>query len=151
MPHVLHLAIQLRGDPDETRNANAGGLWGRDESFQGNCCGGTVGGRTRRVGELPGAGHAPVATSRFIAGVLGRRSPRCGIGSGGRKLIELKMRRLFDTNAGWSGPIVRLGLGIVMFPHGMQKLMGWFGGQGLLERYHQFTEVMHFPAAVAVL
>jgi putative oxidoreductase len=61
------------------------------------------------------------------------------------------MKRLIDTSAGWSGLILRVGLGVVMFPHGMQKLMGWFGGQGLSATYHQFTEVMHFPGAVAVL
>lgn len=61
------------------------------------------------------------------------------------------MRWLFDTNAGWSGLVLRLGLGIVMFPHGMQKLLGWFGGHGFAGTYQQFTEGMHFPAVVAVL
>ena len=61
------------------------------------------------------------------------------------------MRKLFDTNAGWAGLILRLGLGIVMFPHGMQKLVGWFGGQGFAGTYQQFTEGMHFPAIVAIL
>jgi putative oxidoreductase len=28
--------------------------------------------------------------------------------------------------------VLRLALGIVMFPHGAQKLLGWFGGLGLL-------------------
>ncbi len=61
------------------------------------------------------------------------------------------MIRLFDTNAGWFGLILRLGLGIVMFPHGMQKLFGWFGGPGFAGAYHQFTEGMHIPVAIAVL
>ncbi len=30
----------------------------------------------------------------------------------------------------WSGLILRPTLGIVMFPHGAQKLLGWFGGFG---------------------
>ena len=58
---------------------------------------------------------------------------------------------LLDTRAGWSGLIVRLGLGIVMFPHGMQKLLGWFGGLGFVGTYQQFTGAMHLPAVVAVL
>jgi putative oxidoreductase len=61
------------------------------------------------------------------------------------------MRWLFSTNAGWSGLILRLGLGIVMFPHGMQKLLGWFGGHGFAATYQQFTEGMHFPVIVAIL
>lgn len=27
--------------------------------------------------------------------------------------------------------LLRLALGIVLFPHGMGKLMGWFGGYGI--------------------
>jgi putative oxidoreductase len=61
------------------------------------------------------------------------------------------MRRLFATQAGWSGLILRLGLGIVMFPHGMQKLVGWFGGHGFAETYQMFTQGMHIPAVLAVL
>ena len=61
------------------------------------------------------------------------------------------MRRLFETHAGWAGLILRLGLGIVMFPHGMQKVFGWFGGPGLAGAYSMFTEGMHIPAAIAVL
>lgn len=32
---------------------------------------------------------------------------------------------------------LRLALGIVMFPHGAQKMFGWFGGYG-------FSGTMHF-------
>jgi putative oxidoreductase len=61
------------------------------------------------------------------------------------------MRWLFGTSAGWSGLVLRVGLGIVMFPHGMQKVSAWFGGHGFAATYQQFTQVMHFPAAIAVL
>jgi len=64
---------------------------------------------------------------------------------------EFKMGRLFNTNAGWAGLEVRLGLGFVMLPHGMQKVLGWFGGPGFVGAYRQFTEMMHIPAAIAVL
>ncbi len=47
------------------------------------------------------------------------------------------MRKLFETDDAWAGLVLRLSLGIVMFPHGAQKLLGWYGGvrnHGLLHR-----------------
>ena len=40
------------------------------------------------------------------------------------------LRKLRQTEDDAGMLIVRLALGIVMFPHGAQKLLGWFGGQG---------------------
>jgi putative oxidoreductase len=34
-----------------------------------------------------------------------------------------------DTN-NWTALIARLSIGITIFPHGAQKLLGWFGGYG---------------------
>src|SRR3954469_11637200 len=42
-------------------------------------------------------------------------------------------------------------LGAVMFPHGAQKLLGWFGGYGFDGTMKFFTDVMHVPAPVALL
>jgi putative oxidoreductase len=39
---------------------------------------------------------------------------------------------------------VRVVLGIVMFPHGAQKVMGWFGGPGFVKTLHAFA-AMGFP------
>src|SRR5512139_2907909 len=47
--------------------------------------------------------------------------------------------------------VVRLGLGIVFFPHGMQKLLGWFGGPGFSGTMGMFTSNMHIPALFAFL
>jgi putative oxidoreductase len=47
--------------------------------------------------------------------------------------------------------IIRVMLGIVMLPHGAQKLLGWFGGFGFAGTMGFFTEQMHIPAAVAFL
>jgi putative oxidoreductase len=40
------------------------------------------------------------------------------------------LRRLMLTDDDVSRTILRLFLGLVMFPHGAQKLLGWFGGYG---------------------
>ena len=46
---------------------------------------------------------------------------------------------------------IRLGLGIVMFPHGAQKVLGWFGGAGMAKTLQAFSG-MGFPAwSVAAL
>lgn len=39
-------------------------------------------------------------------------------------------RRLLLTPGDWSITVARLALGLVMFPHGLQKTVGWFGGPG---------------------
>ena len=38
-----------------------------------------------------------------------------------------------------------------MFPHGTQKVLGWFGGHGFAGTMHGFTSQMHIPAAFAFL
>lgn len=37
---------------------------------------------------------------------------------------------LFGTSRSWEAFVIRLVLAIVIFPHGAQKLFGWFGGFG---------------------
>jgi putative oxidoreductase len=64
---------------------------------------------------------------------------------------KLDMRKIFDTNSSWIGLILRLGLGIVMFPHGMQKVFGWFGGFGLATTFHYMTNMEHIPSFFAAL
>jgi putative oxidoreductase len=61
------------------------------------------------------------------------------------------MRELFMTDDSWSGLVLRVALGAVMFPHGAQKLLGWFGGPGFSNTMAIFTSQMHVPAALAVL
>jgi putative oxidoreductase len=46
---------------------------------------------------------------------------------------------LFRTNGSVAGLILRLTLAVVMFPHGAQKVLGWFGGQGLTPTLQSFT------------
>jgi putative oxidoreductase len=46
---------------------------------------------------------------------------------------------------------MRLMLGLVIFPHGAQKLLGWFGGYGFSGTMGFFTTQMHIPAPLAFL
>jgi putative oxidoreductase len=56
---------------------------------------------------------------------------------------------VFGTYPSWSHLIVRLGLGVVFFAHGAQKVFGWFGGYGLTQTVAGFRQ-MHIPAAATV-
>ncbi len=61
------------------------------------------------------------------------------------------MKEFFETDDSWTGLILRVTLGLVMFPHGAQKLLGWFGGFGFEGTLGFFTEKMGLPWIVAVL
>ncbi len=50
------------------------------------------------------------------------------------------LKRLFDTKDDASLLVARLALGIVFFPHGAQKLLGWFGGFGFSGTLNAFTQ-----------
>jgi len=58
---------------------------------------------------------------------------------------------LVKTNDSFAPVIARLALGIVMFPHGAQKALGWFGGYGFHGTMGFFTDKMHIPAPLAFL
>jgi putative oxidoreductase len=61
------------------------------------------------------------------------------------------MRRLLHTDDEWTGFILRLALGLVMFPHGAQKLLGWYGGFGFDGTMGFFTQQMGLPWLIAFL
>lgn len=50
------------------------------------------------------------------------------------------LKRFFDTKDDMSLLVARLALGIVFFPHGAQKLLGWFGGGGFSGTIGAFTQ-----------
>src|SRR5215470_14707186 len=59
-------------------------------------------------------------------------------------------KKLIRTDDAIVTLVLRLALGIVMFPHGAQKLFGWFGGRGFygnIELFHQ----LGFSTTLAVL
>lgn len=46
---------------------------------------------------------------------------------------------------------IRLALGIVMFAHGAQKVLGWFGGLGFEKTIQVFTTQMNAPLSMVLL
>ena len=61
------------------------------------------------------------------------------------------MRWLFETDESWSAFILRITLGVVIFPHGAQKMLGWYGGFGFSGTMGYFTEQLGLPAVIAFL
>ena len=61
------------------------------------------------------------------------------------------LKKILSTDSSLIPLILRLTLGVVMFPHGAQKALGWFGGHGFAGTMGFFTETMHIPAVFALL
>ena len=59
--------------------------------------------------------------------------------------------KIFQTNNDWTGLIIRLTVGLIIFPHGAQKLFGWFGGPGFTGEMGFFTQTLHLPWFIAFL
>lgn len=60
-------------------------------------------------------------------------------------------RKLIQTDADPVATLLRLTLGLVIFPHGAQKALGLFGGYGFAGTMGFFTGQMHIPALFAFL
>jgi uncharacterized membrane protein YphA (DoxX/SURF4 family) len=58
---------------------------------------------------------------------------------------------VFATHADWTGTILRLTLGGILWPHGAQKLLGWFDGPGFSQEMQFFTEVVGMPWVIGFL
>lgn len=61
------------------------------------------------------------------------------------------MKNIFKTNNDWTGLLLRLTIGIVIFPHGAQKLLGWFGGYGFSGTMNFFTATVGLPWVIGFL
>lgn len=59
--------------------------------------------------------------------------------------------RLFKTNNDLTGLVTRLTLGLILFPHGAQKAIGWFGGYGFTGTMGFFTDTLHLPWIIGFL
>lgn len=60
------------------------------------------------------------------------------------------IRKLLATTNDILPLVLRLALGVVMFPHGAQKLLGWFGGGGFSATMQGMTG-MGLPAVIVFL
>jgi len=60
-------------------------------------------------------------------------------------------RKLIATSNDFGPTVARLFLGVVMFAHGAQKMLGWFGGYGFHGTMGFFTQMLHVPAPLAFL
>lgn len=62
------------------------------------------------------------------------------------------MKTLFATNSASIIPLIaRIALGITVFPHGAQKLLGWFGGGGFDGTMGFLTGDVKLPWILALL
>ena len=58
---------------------------------------------------------------------------------------------MFRTSGGATPLILRLTLAFVFFPHGAQKVLGWFGGAGFEGTMANLTGTLHVPYVIALL
>ena len=61
------------------------------------------------------------------------------------------MKNIFKTNNDWAGLLLRLTIAIIIFPHGAQKLLGWFGGYGFSGTMQFFTGTVGLPWIIGFL
>jgi putative oxidoreductase len=60
-------------------------------------------------------------------------------------------KMLTTTSNDATGTVLRLALGLMIFPHGAQKLLGWFGGGGFGPTLDYFSQTLGVPALLAAL
>ena len=61
------------------------------------------------------------------------------------------IKHILKTEESFSPLVIRIALGFVFFPHGAQKVLGWFGGHGLEGTLGFFTQKMGLPMPLALL
>ena len=70
--------------------------------------------------------------------------------SAARPLVPV-LRRITDALAPFGEPLVRAAAGVLLLPHGAQKLFGWFGGYGIEATGQFFAAKLGLPASFALL
>ena len=64
----------------------------------------------------------------------------------------MNLKNMLATDPGnWAALVTRLTIGIIVFPHGAQKLFGWYGGYGFDGTMNFLTQTMHLPWILGVL
>ena len=61
------------------------------------------------------------------------------------------LQKLLSTEKSSVLTVLRVTLGVVMFAHGAQKMLGWFGGKGLDAALHALVPGKYVPAPLAFL
>ena len=61
------------------------------------------------------------------------------------------MKKIFQTNEDAASMLLRLMLGVILFPHGAQKMLGWFGGYGFSGTMNFFTGTVGLPWIIGFL
>jgi putative oxidoreductase len=64
--------------------------------------------------------------------------------------IRALVSTLTRTDNSVAAAVLRLTLAVVVFPHGAQKLLGWFGGYGFTGTMGFFTDTMGIPWLLAI-
>lgn len=61
------------------------------------------------------------------------------------------IQSVLATEQSYSQLILRIALGIMIFPHGAQKLLGWYGGFGFDGTMFYFTDTLGIPYIFGLL
>src|SRR5215831_1690870 len=61
------------------------------------------------------------------------------------------MKKIFQTNESNAATVLRIVLGLILFPHGAQKMFGWFGGYGFNGTMGYLTGAAGLPWIIAFL
>lgn len=61
------------------------------------------------------------------------------------------MKKIFQTDENNTATILRIVLGLILFPHGAQKMLGWFGGYGFNGTMAFLTDTAGLPSIIAFL
>lgn len=62
----------------------------------------------------------------------------------------MKTNLLLTTSENWGATALRFALGLVVFSHGAQAMLGWYGGAGLSATINALTTYMGLPWIVAL-
>jgi putative oxidoreductase len=69
----------------------------------------------------------------------------------GRFTLAALRERLLSTDGAPAPLVARVALALILFPHGAQHALGWFGGYGFSGTLAWMTGTLGFPAPLAAL